>query len=68
MNDKYFNLVNEGGEGYKASAPEVDTRTLEQKLFWAKSELKDAEVDGLEYKASQIRAKIASLEAQIAAP
>jgi|GEM_PF-2836280 len=65
MNSAYYKLVNEGGEGYTQSAPSKDL-SLSVKLDRAQSDLKDAECDGLEYKASQLRIKIAALEAQIA--
>lgn len=64
ISNKYYDLVNEGGEGYRPPAAEKDSRMLAEKIFWLKSDLDDAETDGLNYKAGKIREQIAALEAQ----
>lgn len=65
MTNAYEKLVNEGGEGYTTQAEKKDSRTLEEQIFWAKKDLTDAELDGLKYKAEQLRKEVAALEAQL---
>lgn len=62
MNKKYFNLVNEGSDGYRPTT-EQDSRTMNEKIFWLVSDLADAETDGLNYKAQKIRDQILALKA-----
>ena len=54
MKTKYFELVNEGAEGYSETVNK-DSRTIEEKIYWLKSDLADAIVDGLNYKAKKIQ-------------
>lgn len=62
---KYFDLVNEGGEGYSPEQPETDSRTTEEKIKWLEHDLECAENDDLTYKAKKIVEQIAALRDQL---
>lgn len=63
MNKKYFDLVNEGGDGYRPAVVEKDSRSIAEKIQCLEGDLADAELDGLTYKAKKIREQIANLKA-----
>jgi hypothetical protein len=63
MNAKYFDLINEGGDGYRPTTAQ-DSRTTDEKIFWLLSDLADAETEGLNYKAKKIREQILALKAK----
>lgn len=65
MDKKYFDLVNEDGEGYRPADAEKDSRTAAEKIACLEGDLADAELDGLNYKTKKLREQIAALKSKI---